>query len=187
MNWERLNSSGSTRGEGCGAGMEIVSHCPQVGYPFFYRYPPVAAKRCCPLTSKRPTRFSIGGNQRSNCDDSPCGPDDKPPQGKSTCARPNVERPPTSPCLPVQPPPAELISYCGRKKFVLAGLLSLLSFTFLISLPVFNTRVLFFFLSSFLSSLLSFFFRLFLPLLSGELWFLAKSTYRVGICRGDLL
>lgn len=82
---------GSTRGEGCGAGMEIVSHCPQVGYPFFHRYPPVTAKRCCPLTSKRPTRFSIGGDQRSNCDDSPCGPDDKPPQGKSTCARPNVQ------------------------------------------------------------------------------------------------
>lgn len=65
--------------------------------PFFYRYPPVAPKRCCPLTSKRPTRFSIGSNRRSNCDDPPGGPNSRPPLGISTCDRTNGQPSPHRP------------------------------------------------------------------------------------------
>lgn len=63
--------------------------------PFFYRYPPVAPKRCCPLTSKRPTRFSISGNRRSNCDDPFSVGRMADHQGKSTCpwpVNPNPEQ-----------------------------------------------------------------------------------------------
>lgn len=47
--------------------------------PSFIVIRPWHQKRCCPLTSKGPTRFSIGGNRRSNCDDPLGGPDDRPP------------------------------------------------------------------------------------------------------------
>lgn len=123
MNSERLNSwnhevrlACSAEGGGGGNRFALSARLD----PFFYRYPTVAPKRCCPLTSKRPTRFSIGGNRRSNCDDPPGGPDDRPPQGKSTCNRPNGESYLT-PFFFVPNLLSELISYCAGKKFVLAS------------------------------------------------------------------